>query len=135
MHVFATGSCLYLAGRLATVSSAALLQSYLSSQRHMRSKATGSSAYLEGRFCKQQLLCVLQLCHGLVCDGNSCRAKHALCAARQQALCGYLATCICAGNHIFVLMRFYPACSGPQFLLPFCFLLPSQFPLHFTMEL
>ena len=31
----------------------------------------------------------------------------------------YLATCLCHGNNVlFVLMRFPPACSGPQFLFP-----------------
>ena len=35
---------------------------------------------------------------------------------------------LCAGNDVSVLMGFAPACSGPQFLLPF--LLPVPFIFH-----
>ena len=34
-------------------------------------------------------------------------------------VCTDLAARLCAGNDVFVLMHFLPACSGPQFLLPF----------------
>ena len=41
-------------------------------------------------------------------------------------VCTYLAACLCAGNDVFVLMRFPPSCSEPQFLLPFLLPLPSS---------
>ena len=168
-------ACVYLAGCCCDGALAAKNPFYTPQNYPMRSNATGVRMYLAGCFCTWPAnklglyICGVPLWPH--CGAFSLRrAKHGLCAARQQALahsrmflcgctcgvlseifflrsnlsrtnsaagvCTYLATHLCAGKDVFVLTRFPPACSGPQFLLPFCSPVPApQFPLYFTRRL